>query len=129
MDNVLVPLMLLSGLSDAPPAHSAPSHQVTGALRGILAVLTPRALRLATFDHLTSETPWPRSARFASQSLPVPSSRSGRLPRERSTVAPRNSTRNWGLKEGRNGAAFASTIRWCPPHQPRSPRTRTFCGS
>ncbi len=57
MDHVLVPLMLLSGLRDAPPAHAAHSQQVTGALRGTLAVLTPRAVRRAPRDHHLRDTP------------------------------------------------------------------------
>src|SRR5712692_933930 len=48
LDHVLVRLMLLSWVRDAPPAQSTHSQRVTGARRGILAVLAPRALRLAT---------------------------------------------------------------------------------
>src|SRR5712692_3922525 len=60
--------MLRNGLRDAPPAHSAYSQQVTGALRRILAGRTPHASTFATLDHPPPRHP--RRSRVASRLTP-----------------------------------------------------------
>ena len=55
-------------------------------------------------------------------------SRGNSSPASEVTVAPRNSTRRWGLNERRTGPDFASPTGWCPAYQRGTPRTRISCG-
>src|SRR2546425_7189691 len=72
------------------------------------------------------------SVRCRSMSAPRPrcssNSRGSSSPASEVTVAPRNSTRSWGLNERRIGPDIASPIGWCPPRQRGAPESRVSWG-